>query len=186
MEKISIRQSNKGFTLVELCVTLVLFSVLATITTMSLLKWQENSTNKEMEDKAELIYMAVRNSIAKLKANNVLEETEGWGNLDPTTLGNDGKYHMVCNAGDYDDYKNGTLTQTSAKLLFDMTADYLHDKKILNYNIVISYTEDGVVSNVYYSVRSGLSYKSSSGKINVLNSNSDTLYDNAVGFYFNQ
>ena len=133
MEKTSIRQSNKGFTLVELCVTLVLFAVLATITTMGLLKWQEYSTNKEMEDKAEIIYMAVRNSIAKLKANNVLEETEGWGHSDSSTLGSDGKYHMVCTSGDYDDYINGTLSQTSAKLLFNMTADYLHDKKILNY-----------------------------------------------------
>lgn len=185
-KKISLRQSNKGFTLVELCVTLVIFSLIATISTMGLLKWQQYSSNNEMENKAELIYMAVRNSIAKLKANNVLDEIEYWG--DNSTQGNDGKYYLVCNAGDYKDYKEGNLsnTKTSAKLLFDLTADYLHDKKMLNYDIVVSYSLDGVVHGVYYSDRSSLSYKDSAGKINVVSSDSDTLYENVVGAYINQ
>ena len=185
-KRISLRQTNKGFTLVELCVTMVIFSIIATISTMGLLKWQQYSSNNEMENKAELIYMALRNSIAKLKANNVLDETEGWG--DVSTQDSNGKYYMVCNAGDYIDYKEGNLSgsKASAKLLFDLTVDYLHDKKMLNYDIVVSYSIDGVIYGVYYSDRSSLSYKDSTGKINVLTSDSDTLYENVVGAYINQ
>ena len=185
-KRISLKQSNKGFTLVEICVTLVIFSLIATVSTMGLLKWQQYSSNNEMENKAELIYMAARNSIAKLKANNVLEETEGWG--DYSTMGTDGKYYLVCNAGDYKDYKEGNLSDTkaSAKLLFELTVDYLHDKKMLDHDIVVSYSYDGVVNAVYYSDRSRLNYKDSAGKINVLSSSSDTLYENVVGVYINQ
>ena len=61
-----LRQSNKGFTLVELCVVLVLFAILASVSTLSLLSWQENSTYQSQEDNAELVYMAARNKIAQL------------------------------------------------------------------------------------------------------------------------
>ena len=73
MEKISIRQSNKGFTLVEICVVLLLITILATITTLSLINWQEYSINKKMDDNAELIYMAAKNKIAQLKSDNTFD-----------------------------------------------------------------------------------------------------------------
>ena len=77
-ESVSLRKSNKGFTLIEICVVIVLISILATITTLSLINWQEYATNKKMEDNAELIYMAAKNKITQLKSDNTLYELKNW------------------------------------------------------------------------------------------------------------
>ena len=208
-----LRQSNKGFTLVEITVTLVLFSILATITTLSLIRWQEYSTYTNMESNAEMIYMAARNKIAQLKANNVLDEFEGWGSnysgTDNTITGlsyNDtskdtsaGKiYYALCKQGDYILYGSNNPNdknkiEKTAPLLFELIVDHIADKGILNGNIAIEYGQDGTIYAVYFSDRTQMKYGNSGAGSNnavdmsgTVNREYGKLYDNVIGGYVPQ
>lgn len=197
MEKISIRQSNKGFTLVEICVVLLLITILATITTLSLINWQEYSINKKMDDNAELIYMAAKNKIAQLKSDNTFDELKNWGKQD-TGLSYTNKYHLIgsnnasetiyyflCNKDDYLAYTKGNLSDVNKKLMFDLLKDYLHDKKLLKANIVIEYGIDGTIYAVYYSDRTSFGYGTSNA-YNLSSSQAvsqDKRYEKVVGLY---
>ncbi len=121
MKSMKLRQSNKGFTLVEILVTLVLFSVILSVTTFGIISWQHYSINTEQNENAELVYMAVKNKIAILKSNDSIDEVDGWApDFDPTNpnlSGEDrqemtliaGGYVMRCNMGDYELYKKKGL-----------------------------------------------------------------------------
>ena len=202
MENISIRQSNKGFTLVEICAVMVLMSILATITTLSLIKWQEYSINKTMEDNAELIYVAARNKIAQLKSNNALNELKNWGSngsnnitgisytnnyhlTNNPNISDENVYYLVCDKNDYDKYTSNSLSDPNKILLFDLLLDYTYKKDILKANIAIEYNEDGAIFKVYYSDRTSFGYGSSYAVD--LSSNLDTsinnLYEKVIGLY---
>jgi len=194
--RVSLRQSNKGFTLIEICVVMALISILAAVTTMSLIRWQEYSTYKTMEDNAELIYMAAKNKIAQLKSDNTFKELKNWGSKGTETSFTDYNhtingspvtgpvYYFSCNEGDYDKYTQ-KKSDANKTLWFDLLCDYLHDKKILKANIVIEYGEDGTIYTVYYSDRTTMGYDSSS-TVNLYSSQNKTYdfwYENVIGIY---
>lgn len=197
-----LRQSNKGFTLVELCAVLVLFSILTTIITMSLVSWQEHATYSEQEDNAEMIYLAARNKIAKLRANNALYDFNGWADNDSnnclqsipnnyTLLSEEPDekiYFAVCSSGNYDTYKtNPESVDSKAKLLFDLVSEYIYDKKMLNGNISIEYTKSGNIYAVYYSDRCSFGYNNTGINLAInSNRNSTFLFDNCIGVYISQ
>lgn len=190
MEKTSIRQSNKGFTLVEICVTLVLFSILATITTMSLIAWQENATYRTQEDNAELIYMAAKNKIALLNANNILDEQPEWGVNEISTVTNVGnvkKCYAYCVADDYEKFKKGnTLSNASAVLVFDLVSDHLYKKDLLEKYIMIVYSTDGLIEGVFYSDRSNIKNVFTTQNVDLSNLNGinyNMLMDSVIGAY---
>ncbi len=165
----SLRQSNKGFTLVELVVTMVIISVLASITTFSLIAWQHDSLYNKAEQNAELIFMAVRNKIAIYKANNALFEIDGMQDYDPNLvpgadtgsnsdgMSSTGKYnYLFCSDSDYKNYKDNNLPASSctAKMLFEYVSPYIYDKTILNAYISVEFDKNtGDVVGVYYSER---------------------------------
>ncbi len=208
MEKISIRQSNKGFTLVEIVVTIVIFTFLATVATLGLVNWRQYSLHRNQTDNAELLYMAARNKIAQLKANNVLDEFNGWGNKasdsDNYIIGVDfgykdmetntsvsSLYYALCSKGDYVKYCSNDNISESAKLIFELTSDYISDKGILNGNIVIEYGQDGTIYGVFYSDRTEMSHGSTpkSNTLfmnNLVNRDDGLLYDKMVGVYKSQ
>ncbi len=193
MKEDSLRQSNKGFTLVEIVVTLVLFSIIATITTMGLISWQEYSTDMSMNENAELIYMAARNKIAQLRANDVLQEMEGWGpNVKHTpykVTSSGDKYYAVCSNEDHKKYtsKDKNVSDSvseSAKLLFRLVSDYLYDDNMLDAYIAIEYTEDGNICAAFYSDRTSLGYGSGALDLSVDSNRTESkLYDACVGSY---
>lgn len=176
-------QSNSGFTLVEICVVLVLFSVLITMTTMGLLSWQEYSTRTKQDENAELVYMAMKNKTAVLKKNKALKEflpqndTDNW---------------MSCSTGDYEAYKSKTYDKHNVpeyKILFDMLVPYIYDKSILNACIAVEYNEDGDILAVLYCDRCDkfISSTGLSGETNVyiksIINDSDARYRLLVGCY---
>ena len=205
MESKKLRQSNKGFTLVEILVTLVLFSVLISVTTFGIISWQEYSINSEQNENAELVYMAVKNKLAILKSNNSIDEVEGWAPDFDTNNTNSTEeeaqemqlisngYVMKCSAGDYKLYKEKNYTELyksskSAKLLFDFISPYIYDKKILNACISVEVEKDGVIRRVYYSNRwDKFVYDEESGSNSIRLTNlwrhESDLYDNMVGLY---
>jgi len=201
MGRKALLQSNKGFTLVEICVVFVLFSILAAITTVSLVKWTEYSTYSRAEDNAELVYMAARNKIAKLRANNVLSEYESFSKNDRilTTVSYannsysenlpDGDLRWACcSLNDYSNYDSikSVTGKESAVMIFDLISDYIFDKNILNGSIGIEYSAStGIIYKVFYSDRTNICYGSGSGlKLDVKsNRNSNSLSENVIGCY---
>jgi len=78
--------TNKGFTLVELIVVLVLFVILLAISIAGLLTWQDWSRFKKENTAAETIFYAAQNQLSELSATGVYKEKvvkilEGKGDL---------------------------------------------------------------------------------------------------------
>ncbi len=206
----SLKQSNKGFTLVELVVVMVIFSVIISISTFSLLNWQHDYEVSKQDSNAELIYMAIKNKIAIYKANNVAEELPGFYNPDeinesdiylddddPVTMASfKGFDYLSCKKGDYEKYtssdaKDRASVDDHAKMLFKYVEDYIKDKKtILNASITIEFDSDRNVIAVFYSDRWGyFSYTKTSKqdpnciRITNLKTNASTRYEKIVGLY---
>lgn len=66
--------TNKGFTLVELIVVLVLFVILLAISIAGLLTWQDWSRFKKENTAAETIFYAAQNQLSELSATGVYKE----------------------------------------------------------------------------------------------------------------
>ena len=184
----SLKQSNKGFTLVELCVTIVIFTILVSTAVFGLIQWQEFSTYRQQTENAEIVYMAARSKLVKLKANNALDELKI--NTKATNISNavstyTGKtvYSAMCKKTDYADYNDPTKTlDESTKLLFDLIEEFIYDKSILNACISIEFTEDGTILAVYYSDRCD-EFKYGSGQVDLTQRTTENLEDNMVGYY---
>lgn len=169
MKMKGLRQSNKGFTLAEICVTFVIVSILASITTFSLISWQHDSQYNKMEQNAELIYMALKNKMTSDKANGIGFDTD----ID----------NLYCNSGDYEKYKNKNSVSDKAKTLFNYVSNYIYDKTILNAYINIEFDENKEIKSVYYSDRT-LFFNAADGSLKAEFKNNDSnRYDNLVGAY---
>ncbi len=73
-QKLSQLNTNKGFTLVELIVVLVLFVILLAISIAGLLTWQDWSRFKKENTAAETIFYAAQNQLSELSATGVYKE----------------------------------------------------------------------------------------------------------------
>ena len=163
-----LRQSNKGFTLVEICVTFVLVSILASITTFSLVAWQHNSQFNKMEQNAELVYMAARNKLAIYNANKVTYNNKS----------------VFCSIEDYKKYvKNESSLKedcSEAYLLFKLISEYIYDKTILEAYIYIEFDSNCNIKSVYYSNRT-LFFNN--GIIKQEYNDASKRYDDNIGMY---
>ncbi len=168
-----LRQSNKGFTLAELCVVMVLISVLATVTTFGLVSWTHDSQYNGAQQKAETIYMAIKNKTAINRANNVEFELKN--------------ECLFCDIDDYKKYQKKMEGNPGEKAtsLFKYISPYIYDKTILNAYIYVFFNDKGDVTEVYYSDRTKF-YNSTGGGVSISNDlkhNEANRYENIIGFY---
>ena len=204
MKKEGLIQSNKGFTLAELCVIMVLISVLASVTTFSLIAWQHDSVyNKEVLN-AEIVYMAMKNKIAIYKANGAIDDLTWWVEYNPEDNINEreddrlemskreGYRYIMCKKDDYDAYLTGNTEniEDSAPIVYDIVSQYIKDKNILRASICVEVDNDGNIIAVFYSDRVGyFSCKTTSQedpnciRITNLKNKPDTCYEKLVGLY---
>ena len=197
-KRISLRQSNKGFTLVEICVALIIFAILVSTAAFGLIQWQEYSMMKQQNENAELIYMAAKSKLSSIKANNALDDFLYWTdteNVPSSVINYSGKrvYYATCKKGDYAKYntinssnENASLTsdEKKAHVLFDLIAESVYDKSILDACITIEYIEDGTIYAVFYSDRcNGFSYSETSTLVNISQRDTEYLEANTVGSY---
>ncbi len=184
-----LRQSNKGFTLVELCVTLVILSLIAATSVFGLVSWQAYATYMQQNENAEMVYIAAKSKLAKMKANNTFDEYKDWKACKiPSDKVSEysGKtvYYAACKKGDYDNYSEGSLTNdtTSVHVVFDLIADSIYDKTLLDACISIEYTEDGKILSVFFSDRCD-KFTYGSGGVDISQRTAEKLEENVVGCY---
>lgn len=67
-------KDRKGFTLVELIVSMVVLSILLTVSVMGLMAWQDWSEFNKMNEYAETMYLAAQNQLSEYSANGTLED----------------------------------------------------------------------------------------------------------------
>lgn len=68
------RKSGRGFTLVEMVVTIVVMTIVASLSVFGLIKWQEWSEFKKVNEYAQTLFIASQNQLAEFGANGRLSE----------------------------------------------------------------------------------------------------------------
>ncbi len=167
--------SNRGFTLVEMIVTMMLLSILLTISVMGLMAWQDWSDFNQANEYAETMFLSAQNQLSEYTANGTLEDfAKQTKKYSPAKVKLDSIYYeegkaytedsvwvtkdkgtlvSVCaNKGDYSLYAAGkTTTSPTAPIVYQLLESYLYDTSILNDAICVEFSlEDGQVFSVLY------------------------------------
>lgn len=167
--------SNRGFTLVEMIVTMMLLSILLTISVMGLMAWQDWSDFNQANEYAETMFLSAQNQLSEYNANGTLEDfAKQTKKYSPAKVKLDSIYYeegkaytedsvwvtkekgtlvSVCaNKGDYSLYAAGkTTTSPTAPIVYQLLESYLYDTSILNDAICVEFSlEDGQVFSVLY------------------------------------
>lgn len=201
--------NNKGFTLVEMCVAIAIFSIIAATVVFSLIKWQAYYNYRKQEEYARTIFLSARQKMSMLKADNVLEEFfEDTMLTDPLTgkknyscrfADNSSLYpaaeynqpvcYANCSKGDYDKYMSGNyagMRGKEAKKLFELIKDYVYEKTLLNNCVAIEYApESGQVFAVFYSDKADcFVYDGGNARnINISKRSGMEIFDEEIGYY---
>lgn len=172
-------RSNRGFTLVEMIVTMMLLSILLTISVMGLMAWQDWSDFNQANEYAETMFLAAQNQLSEYNANGTLEDfAKQTKNFSPAEVKLDSIYYeegqaysddsvwvtvnkgtlvsVRANKGDYSLYAAGKdTTSPTAPIVYQLLEGYLYDTSILNDAICVEFSlEDGQVFSVLYSAKS--------------------------------
>lgn len=172
-------RSNRGFTLVEMIVTMMLLSILLTISVMGLMAWQDWSDFNQANEYAETMFLSAQNQLSEYNANGTLEDfakqtkkyspakvkldsiyyEEGQAYSDDSVWVTVNKGTLVsvrANKGDYSLYAAGKdTTSPTAPIVYQLLQGYLYDTSILNDAICVEFSlEDGQVFSVLYSAKS--------------------------------
>ena len=172
-------RSNRGFTLVEMIVTMMLLSILLTISVMGLMAWQDWSDFNQANEYAETMFLAAQNQLSEYNANGTLEDfAKQTKNFSPVEVKLDSIYYeegqaysddsvwvtvnkgtlvsVRANKGDYSLYAAGKdTTSPTAPIVYQLLDSYLYDTSILNDAICVEFSlEDGQVFSVLYSAKS--------------------------------
>ncbi|MFR5953779.1 MAG: prepilin-type N-terminal cleavage/methylation domain-containing protein [Coprococcus sp.] len=172
-------RSNRGFTLVEMIVTMMLLSILLTISVMGLMAWQDWSDFNQANEYAETMFLSAQNQLSEYNANGTLEDfAKQTKNFSPVEVKLDSIYYeegqaysddsvwvtvnkgtlvsVRANKGDYSLYAAGKdTTSPTAPIVYQLLQGYLYDTSILNDAICVEFSlEDGQVFSVLYSAKS--------------------------------
>ena len=172
-------RSNRGFTLVEMIVTMMLLSILLTISVMGLMAWQDWSDFNQANEYAETMFLAAQKQLSEYNANGTLEDfAKQTKNFSPAEVKLDSIYYeegqaysddsvwvtvnkgtlvsVRANKGDYSLYAAGKdTTSPTAPIVYQLLQGYLYDTSILNDAICVEFSlEDGQVFSVLYSAKS--------------------------------
>ena len=168
-------RSNRGFTLVEMIVTMMLLSILLTISVMGLLAWQDWSDFNQANEYAETMFLSAQNQLSEYNANGTLGDfAKQTKSLNPEIVNLDSIYYeegkaytedsvwvtkdkgtlvsVRADKGDYSRYAAGEATKSpTAPIVYQLLESYLYDTSILNDAICVEFSlEDGQVFSVLY------------------------------------
>lgn len=154
--------NTRGFTLVEMAVTLTIVSLLLAVTFVGLRAWMRNSEFKKCNEYAHTLYTSASLELSSLdlasdldrftervKASGTpLQTTAQLGTGAPDDVYGDGRmYAITANAGEYAQYNTGVAVSAQASLVYELIDAYSYDKGVCNHTITMEY--DTVSQSVY-------------------------------------
>lgn len=156
------KRNSRGFTMVELMVTLAVMGILLAITFVGLNAWIRNSEFKKCNEYAHTIYTAASLELSSLElasdldrftaqvqtSGTYLQDAKNLGNSAPEDVFEAGRmYALTAKAGEYRQYCDGTLASAQANLVYDLIDNYSYDKEVCDYTITIEY--DSISETIY-------------------------------------
>jgi prepilin-type N-terminal cleavage/methylation domain-containing protein len=198
------KYSKKGFTMVELLVTVTIAAILAGTVTLSLIAYNIYATFKRQNEYAQTLFVAAQNELTKYSENGVLDDMENTSARYATVLDQsmlegtaktnyeseyDGRIYSITVNKDGTVGGNGdSAAKQKLKNIFDSLFDeYVYDKSILdNASITVEYDPvGGVVYSVLYSdVKDGFTYGTASGSyVSISNRDVNVRKQNFIGYY---
>lgn len=171
--------AQKGFTLVEVLVVLILMVLLFSVAAWGILEWQDFADNVGQEEKATMLFSALQQRIETRPVEGdfpqiLLETLSGEGGRPyvadkvwPDSMGRVDIYgndiseqyrepicYLKCDKGDYSKFAKGEAVSPEAALLFTWIEDFVADKSILNAAICVEFApKSRQVFSVFYSTK---------------------------------
>lgn len=154
--------NSRGFTLVEMAVTLTIVSLLLAVTFVGLRAWMRNSEFKKCNEYAHTLYTSASLELSSLElasdldrftervkaSGTPLQTAAQLGTGAPEDVYGDGRmYAISANAGEYAQYNTGVTVSAQASLVYELIDAYSYDKGVCNHTITIEY--DTVSQSVY-------------------------------------
>lgn len=203
---------NKGFTLVELVVSFVILLMLASVSVVGVLAYQDYADFKRQNSYAQTLFVAAQ---SKLTAYSVRGEMSGLKEVSKTPLlldtiitpsgktadetkeGLEAKENTIyCLMGTKESYEKFLAGEYEGKtdsesrgyqVLYSIFDEYLMDKSILSAAVALEYNPDkGLVYGVLYSDRNGsFTYTAANknGRVNICDRQEDYRSEYLVGYY---
>lgn len=205
-------KSDKGFTLVELVVSFVIILMIAALSVVGVLAYQDYADYKRQNNYAETLFVAAQSQITGYSVRGQLKKLEAVS-IDPLDLnevttpagimasesdnGQNAKqgeiYYLTGNREAYEAYQNGEyqnrtdVTSVCYQTLYDLFDGYLFDKSVLNASIAVEFNPaQGQIYSVLYSDKcGGFTYtdENKNGIVNVLNRQEDYRSEYMIGYY---
>ncbi len=154
--------NSRGFTLVEMAVTLTIVSLLLAVTFVGLRAWMRNSEFKKCNEYAHTLYTSASLELSSLElasdldrftervkaSGTPLQTTAQLGTGAPENVYGDGRmYAISARAGEYAQYNMGVTVSAQASLVYELIDAYSYDKGVCSHTITMEY--DTVSQSVY-------------------------------------
>ena len=154
--------NSRGFTLVEMAVTLTIVSLLLAVTFVGLRAWMRNSEFKKCNEYAHTLYTSASLELSSLElasdldrftervkaSGTPLQTTAQLGTGAPEDVYGDGRmYAISASAGEYAQYNKGVAVSAQAALVYELIDAYSYDKGVCSHTITMEY--DTVSQSVY-------------------------------------
>lgn len=211
-DKSKLQNNNAGFTLVEMVCVFVIMVMLAAMSIVGMLAYQDYADFKKVNTYAQTLFNAASAKMTDYSVHGMLDEmpTDISNEVDLTTVltpngevasesdnGLYAKYHKVYyltgNEETYEAYVSGAYTgkkdfeSRSKVALYELFDEFITDKSILRGTILVEFNPtDGLVYSVFYSDKcKSFSYFSDSedGIVNVLDRSEGVRSEWMVGYF---
>lgn len=206
------KNSNKGFTLVELVVSFVIILILASLSIAGVLAYQDYADFKRQNSYAQTLFAAAQQKLTGYSVRGEMDElkavsdtpllldtviTPSGQSAEDSAGGQSAKesgiYCLVGSKEAYERYLKGEyqgkkdMESRKYQMLYDILDDYLMDKSILSAAVALEYNpEKGLVYGVLYSDKNGLftyTAANKNGKVNICNRQEDYRSEYLIGYY---
>lgn len=206
------KNKNQGFTLVELIVSFVILMMLASISLVGILAYQDFADFKRQNSYASTLFSAAQSELTSMSVRGSLKELLEVSDSElllDTVVTDSGKkasdsqngletksgtiYYLTGTKETYQKYLAGEYAGKSDieskkyQMLYRIFDSYIMDKSVLNAAISIEYEpERGLVYSVLYSDKvASFTYtaKNKEGRVNILNRQESYRSEYMIGFY---